>query len=190
MNKKDNQRTRLTRMLMKQAYLQLMSEKPTGRITVRDICDRSEINRSTFYLHYQEPNDILIELEDETILKVREALYAIGALDDGATDVSKYMLSFFDYVRRNEELFRALLINNSDPHFRRKMLEITEEITLGAFRVRLDQELSSAVYLYIVSGSLEVLTEWIRSGFSMPEQTLCNVLYRLCEGGLRSIAVP
>ena len=80
MNKKDNQRARLTKMLLKQAYMTLMKEKKTDRITVRDICSRAEVNRSTFYLHYAEPNDLLTEIENEAVSLVTEAITAIGAI--------------------------------------------------------------------------------------------------------------
>ena len=74
MNKKDNQRSRITKMLMKQAYMALLNEKKTDKISVKDICERSEINRSTFYLHYAEPNDLLIEIEDEAIELIKDYL--------------------------------------------------------------------------------------------------------------------
>ena len=50
MNTKDNQRARLTRMLFKNAYLELM--EAGDRINVRALCEKAQLNRSTFYLHY------------------------------------------------------------------------------------------------------------------------------------------
>lgn len=189
MNTKDNQRARLTRKLLKEAYMSLMGEKPTGKITVKDICDRAEINRSTFYLHYAEANDILMELEDETIESVRGAIAEVAAMDEPSPDVSDSLTRFLQYIRRNEELFRTFLVENSDPHFRKKFLNVAREIAEAAFRVEIEPEKKESVYLYIVSGCLEVLTDWIRSGFALPERALSEVLFGLCEGGLRSVCL-
>lgn len=189
MNTKDNQRARLTKKLLREAYMSLMSEKPTGKITVKDICGRAEINRSTFYLHYAEANDILMELEDETMESVRGAIAEVAAMDEPSSDVSDSLTRFLQYIRRNEEMFRTFLVDNSDPHFRKKFLNVAREIAEAAFRVEIEPEKKESVYLYIVSGCLEVLTEWIRSGFVIPERTLSKVLFGLCEGGLRSVCV-
>ena len=45
---------------------------------MKDICNGAEVNRSTFYLYYTEPNDILMELEDESIARVTASLSSIG----------------------------------------------------------------------------------------------------------------
>lgn len=189
MNTKDNQRARLTRMLLKQAYMRLMNEKQTAKISVKDICEKAEVNRSTFYLHYSEPNAILMELEDETIALVKDALFSIGAMESESPDAPDRLLSFLHYVQRNDELFRTFLVENSDPHFRRKLLEVALRMTETSFRVELPPERKGAVYLFIVSGCLEVLTSWIRAGFTLPEQTVCALLYRLSEGALREVCM-
>ena len=57
-----DRRTRYTRRTLKEALLELMQEKPYNRITVTEICRRSQINRGTFYLHYFDLDDLLDDL--------------------------------------------------------------------------------------------------------------------------------
>lgn len=186
MNTKDNQRARLTRLLLKQAYLELMREK-AGRITVKELCERAEVNRSTFYLHYNEPNDILIELEDETVGHIRDAMSTLGAIDKPSPDVSAQVSSFLNYVRRDGELYRLFLVDNNDAHFRRKLRDEALRIAEDSFRIEMEPERKRAVFLYIVSGALEVLTDWVRSDFALPDAAVAQVLYSMSEGGLRSM---
>lgn len=190
MNTADNQRSRLTKMLLKQSYLRLMNEKQTGRITVKEICAYAEVNRSTFYLHYTEPNDILIELEDETIAQVKQALSAIGELDEDTDSAQNYLLSFLRHVQLHGELYRTFLIKNSDPHFRRKLQEAALALTSTVFQMEISPEQCRFVYLFLVSGSIEVLIDWIRSDFSIPEKEVCKILFHLCEGSLRGVCLP
>lgn len=185
MNTKDNQRSRITKLLMKQAYIHLMHEKPTAKITVKDICAGAEVNRSTFYLHYAQPNDILIELEDETICQVSDSLRSIGGSTASHSDARQYLLGFLRYIQRNGELFRTLLVENSDPHFRRKLFDFAMEMTANAFDISLESERKNAVYRFIISGSIDLLTEWIRSDYAVSEQAECDLLYNLCEGCIR-----
>jgi len=177
----------MTKLLMHQAYISLLREKQPAKITVKEICERSEINRSSFYLHYQEPNDILKELEDSTIAGVKECLDAIGALDDGSRALEKYLLSFLRYIRKNDELIRVLLVDNSDPHFRRKLQNVALDNIRSTFRVELSSSNEEVVYRFLVSGSIEVLEAWIRDGYSMPDRTVCDLLQRMCVGLLSAV---
>ncbi len=182
MNTKDNQRARLTRLLMKQAYLRLMSEKQAARITVKEICEGAEVNRSTFYLHYTEPNDILKELEDEAIARVAEYMRDIGASHPGDADARAYLLNFLRYIRQNDSMFRTLLLENSDPHFRRKLFDLALAMIRSSFDVPCDPAVGDYVYCFIVSGSLDILSRWIASDYADSEQSMCGLLYSLCEG--------
>ena len=66
MNKKDNQRTRLTKLLFKNSLISLLQKKSIYQISVTELCDAAELNRSTFYKYYDNVSDILTELEKET----------------------------------------------------------------------------------------------------------------------------
>lgn len=187
MNTKDNQRARLTKLLMKQAYIRLMHEKQPSKITVKDICSGAEVNRSTFYLHYTQPNDILIELEDEAIQQVSDSLRSIGGSFEAPTDARRYLLGFLRYVQRNDELFRTLLVDNSDPHFRRKLFDFAMAMTGKSFEISMEAKRKNAVYRFIISGSIDLLSEWIRSDYLIPEQAECELLYNLCEGCIHQV---
>lgn len=185
MNTRDNQRARLTRMLLKQAYIRLMHERQPAKITVKDICEGAEVNRSTFYLHYTQPNDILIELEDEAIQQVSDSMRSIGGSVEAPSDARQYLLAFLRYIQTNDELFRTLLVENSDPHFRRKLFDFAMTMAGNAFDITMEAERKNTVYRFIISGSIDLLTEWIRSDYATPEQAEGELLYNLCEGCIR-----
>ena len=66
---RSNRRVRFTRSALREALIDLILEKPLVSITVKDICARADINRSTFYLHFKDVTDILRATEDEIIKK-------------------------------------------------------------------------------------------------------------------------
>ena len=51
---KTDARVRYTVHMIQNIFLELLKEKPVAKITVKEICERAEINRSTFYKHYQD----------------------------------------------------------------------------------------------------------------------------------------
>ena len=182
MNTKNNQRSRITKLLIKRAFLSLMHTKRTGKISVTDICSAAEINRSTFYQHFDEPDSVLKELEDEAISQVNDYLVSIGSSYAAHSDAKGCLMLFLHFVRKNDELFRTLLLENSDLHFRKKMFDLTNDMVHSVFEVRAEEKTKENIYRFLISGSLDLLVEWIRSEYELPEKEFCNLLYTLCEG--------
>ena len=60
-----DRRVRKTKRQLRQALMMLMSEKPSKSISVRELAERADINRGTFYIHYKDVSDLLQRLEDE-----------------------------------------------------------------------------------------------------------------------------
>lgn len=58
---------RRTKELIKTAFIQLLEERPLNKITVKDIVDRCDINRNTFYYNYQDIPGLLHEIMEEKI---------------------------------------------------------------------------------------------------------------------------
>ena len=106
--KKIDQRVRLTQSLLKNALVKLMQEQHISKISVRALCDAAGINRSTFYLHYTDPYDLLAQVEEEVLENVKRYLNvkSISNTKPMSTQVLKNLL---EYVKDNVDLFKALL---------------------------------------------------------------------------------
>ena len=71
---KTNQRTSLTKRLMKDALLRMLEKDPIERITVAGLCREAEINRTTFYRHYQIPKQVLDEIAEDEAKEIKRRL--------------------------------------------------------------------------------------------------------------------
>ena len=76
---KTDARVRYTRKIIQETFLDLLKDKPISKITVKEICDKAEINRGTFYKHYQDCYDLLEKIEAEGIQEFEKMLAAIEA---------------------------------------------------------------------------------------------------------------
>ena len=59
----ESRRTRYTRRAMQDALIELLRNQPLGSITVKALCERADVNRSTFYAHYTSIEDLLHDIE-------------------------------------------------------------------------------------------------------------------------------
>ena len=63
MEQKESRRVTMTKLLLKTALIELMQEKPFPQITIKELCERADLNRTTFYLHYADQTAVLREIE-------------------------------------------------------------------------------------------------------------------------------
>ena len=87
MNTKNNQRFKDTEIRMQSVMLELMKYMEFEKITVKKICENAQVNRSTFYAHFIDINDMLDKMEqtlrEELLLSYQngnEESYVFSAL--------------------------------------------------------------------------------------------------------------
>lgn len=183
MNTKNNQRTRLSKLLFKNALMDSLKEKGSvAKISVRELCDRAELNRSTFYAHYNEPNDLLMEIETELLDATEEHLKKIGEENDAGAH--KYILSFLKYIKQNDKQFRTLLIDSADPEFRSRFMQQSIIQFVENLRIEFPKELEQYILSYILNGSTGIIIQWIRSDYAVNENEIVNLLFLINQSAL------
>ena len=187
MNTKNNQRTRLSKILLKNALMDLLSEKGSvTKISVRELCERADLNRSTFYAHYSEPKELLEEVEAELLDATRGHLQKIGAEND--IGAHRYLLSFLIYIKENDKPFRTLLIDAGDPEFRSKFMQQSIIQFVENLNISFPKEQEQYIYSYILNGSTGVIIQWMRSDYSIDENALVDLLFFINQSALVNLA--
>ena len=187
MNTKNNQRTRLSKILLKNALMDLLSEKGSvTKISVRELCERADLTRSTFYAHYSEPKELLEEVEAELLDATREHLQKIGAEND--IGAHRYLLSFLMYIKENDKPFRTLLIDAGDPEFRSKFMQQSIIQFVENLNISFPKDQEQYIYSYILNGSTGVIIQWMRSDYSIDENALVDLLFFINQSALVNLA--
>lgn len=185
-NKKDNQRTRISKLLFRNALTDLIKEKGgVSKISVRELCERAELNRSTFYAHYSEPKDILDEIESEILTETEAHLKKIGAETDAGAH--RYIVSFLKFIRQNDKTFRVLLIDSADPEFRARFMNQSIVQFVSNLRIDLPERIEQYVFSYILNGSTGIIIQWIRSDYSIDENETADLLFSINQSALKNL---
>ena len=74
MAEKVDRRVRKTKLQLKQGLARLMQKKSIKEITVKELVDEVDINRSTFYLHYTDIYQMLEKIEEDAMIDICEAM--------------------------------------------------------------------------------------------------------------------
>ena len=66
-----------TERAIKDAFMELMCQKEISKITVKEVADRAEINRKTFYLHYNSVRGILEDIENDIMFWIKSPEFEV-----------------------------------------------------------------------------------------------------------------
>lgn len=186
MNTKNNQRTRLSKLMFKNALMDLLKEKgDIHKVSVRELCECADLNRSTFYAHYNEPQDLLKELEDEIIESTEEHLRKIG--EENEIGAQKYILSFLQYIRENDKVFRTLLINAADPQFKSRFMQHSIIKFIENLEITFKDSTEQYIFSYILHGSTGIILQWLRSNYATDENIICELLFSINKSALMNL---
>ena len=117
MNKKESKYFR-TADAMDDALLEMLCKKDYEFISVKEICAISHVNRSTFYLHYENMDDLLKEtatrLEKEffssfNIAPIDVTNISIANKKDFIFIRSEYLKPYLEYIYNNRKVFKILV---------------------------------------------------------------------------------
>ena len=148
--RKRDRRTEYTCSLIKDAVLELLSQKDYGEITVTAICRQTQIGRGTFYLHYDNMRQVMDELFGDAMAQVKDMLVHVGFEPEEDGDCSyplcrflreqkKYQALFFSDSLRSEVM--DAIYNSGKDHFlvnMRKRVDTSDEILLSLFYFQLN----------------------------------------------------
>lgn len=186
MNTKNNQRTRLSKILLKNALMDLLSEKGSvTKISVRELCERADLNRSTFCPSTPSRRSCRGG-GGGAVDATREHLQKIGAEND--IGAHRYLLSFLIYIKENDKPFRTLLIDAGDPEFRSKFMQQSIIQFVENLNISFPKDQEQYIYSYILNGSTGVIIQWMRSDYSIDENALVDLLFFINQSALVNLA--
>lgn len=141
-----DRRVNRTRALIADAFLKVLQEKPYPEVTIMDIAEQATINRSTFYAHYIDKEDLLQSLLEEKLGELSELI--IGCQDAASAyspsfDTPDFLYSaIFEHLDRHDTFYRIMLNRIDSAKLQTRMQEmIREGFYLRVSKLELNQKL-------------------------------------------------
>lgn len=103
MNIKNNTRYKSSNEKIETAFLTLILNNKYEDITISQICKQAEINRSTFYAHYDDINDLIIKIESKF------AQGTANIFNYGERQTHEAMVEMFTFIKENKYFYKAFL---------------------------------------------------------------------------------
>ena len=184
--KNTDTRVQYTKKVLQEALLETLETKRIDRVTVKEICEKAQINRGTFYLHYSTPNDLLMEIENN-FMKDHSELFTQYMVDAShkKNDVGIDKLQeLFRVTLENIELCQIIFGPNGDNRFNERIKKQMKPEIIKHWQTEFPEykkEHLEYIFDYVFSGSMSLIFGWIdeNNKQTISVEQLANRLDRL-----------
>ena len=173
LEKKENRRVKMTKLLLNQGFLQALSQKPLSRITVKEICEYADVNRSTYYVYYNDPYDQLKKLEENFILSQSEYIEELILTANENTGFANAMENLLLYYKNNKSMLRILFGEYGNMHLEYDILSYFGKYVLSHSNKESEEESETLqYYTYAASGCFGLIIYWLQNDCEEPVEKL------------------
>jgi len=176
-----------TACLMNDALLILLEKKEFEYISVKDICDKAGVNRSTFYLHYQNTNDLLEETIENCINKLLDKyedyksfnIDKVSSKEDLYFFTPKYVIPYLTFLKENKKLY--LLANKYQSLFKtrstfNKMYNHLFSPLMEKFNI--PEKNKKYILKFFMAGINAIVISWLEEGCKESIEEISDLIYQ------------
>ena len=175
-----------TALFMDEALLNLLEKKEFEFITVKEICEKAGVNRTTFYLHYESMEDLLIE----SIEMITKRFYQtfnnetlnINSLkkDELFLINDKYLIPYLNFIKENKKIYKLIhnkpQLFNTKESFYKLYNDIFSKI-LDRYQVwTYEQEY---IFSYFSFGLVAIIDKWIENNCEDDIEMIASIMKKV-----------
>ncbi len=169
---------------MNNALFWLLEEKSFYDITIKEVCERAGVNRSTFYAHYQNTYELLEETQNNLINEFFNSfnmhdmdIEKLSAGDAVFID-TPYLVPFLEYVKKNKSVFKVYLNNLN--YFKPSEVYnfMLEKVFIAVFKKYnvTDKKVITYMMKYFLTGVNAIVEEWLAGDCKDDINFVCKMI--------------
>ena len=182
--KKVDRRVQYTKMVLRQSFIDLLEKYPISKITIKSICEKADINRTTFYAHYADQYDLLNQIKQELIDDVHVYL-ANFTFHDNKSESVQLLNKIFEYIKENSKICSVLLNDTTDTAFYEQIMAIVQNLCMEQLTKKtFNQNTVDYIISFAATGSIGLIRKWLDTGMKEPTYTMAEIILKLTNQGL------
>lgn len=184
MSNKTDKRIINTKNKIKDSFLSLLEEKKIEKITVKEICERADVTRGTFYAHYENEYDLLKMLIIEMVTGAFKIIRHLSESGYSHDEKIAMLTKMFDYLKSNKILLWYFVNRNTYEEISVMAKDFFYAICLKKAET-VDSERVQAAYMFTGCGILGLLNFWINDNCTIGSEKIAVYFMSIIDGGIK-----
>ena len=173
-----DRRSAKTKRAIRESFLLLLKDKNINQITVAEISRKADLGRGTFYLHYKDVFDLYSCIENDLYSEL-EKLFDNAYPSTDPVNLLNLTNTLTEYFESNREIFlRLVRPENNGITLHKLKTMFTNKVMLEESGLSVS-EYDAVESMFIVSGVIGVLEEWIMKGLDLPQKQIADILHKI-----------
>ena len=160
----ENRNVRKSKKAIQKAFAELLSEKnDINKITVKEIVERADISKSTFYSHYEDIYSVSEEFEDEITSLLNSLLE--DYLKSHTLDYPTYIKKLIELLKRNEDLYKKIFLSDLPLRFISNLKDKCNEVISKDVHINFlsnDKNKRNAEIDFITNGTIHLFVDYFK----------------------------
>ena len=178
MYQKENQRIMISKKMMKDGLLSLLTKKDLNKISVSELCKVSSINRSTFYRHYDTPEDVWEDIVRDYSKELKTFLVKPNTIEDIQLSIDKLC----EFIYQHSDVIRLSFRCHTSTDIANEIIEYIwqpfEEICDLKY---LDEDTKHLTSTFVGYGMYHLFKQWIIDEVPKTPHEVAKILYEIMD---------
>lgn len=187
---KKDRRIEKTQKSIRDAIINLIEEKDVSQITVKELAERANINRKTFYMHYSSIENVFDKIENEIIEKLLHILSKYDFFQE-QFDGYTFFASLNDVINEDFNFYKKLIQANSYSFLLIKVKKILKDTLIERFnkKLNINKEVLTLYVEFAASGIMSMYIQWFYMDSNLSLEELAKAASNIAFNGINSIIV-
>lgn len=172
----EGRRVKMTKALLKSSLIELMKTKSIHTISIKEICTGADINRSTFYRHYNTQYDLYDEIVHELLASLIEAYTKSRA---NGEDLKESIAAVLEVSEKEREVCLVILSDKGNVTMGESFVKAISPVVTDDMN-----ELSVYLFQFMAAGLANIVWTWLNKPVRQSPHELASLMYSMMKRGI------
>ena len=183
----EDRRVKRTKRVLRECLFSLLEEKSIDDITVKELTEAADVNRSTFYFYYNDINDMMMQIQNEIFEVFEESVMSKEGKFITTEDFRDYILRFLLFCKEYEKICKFVISNDPNNFLSKKIKKALLTKIPDSAKVFPENEPKRYLTCFGLSAMWETVIQWMYDGMKVEPEKMAQFLSQAYFYGGRTL---
>lgn len=172
----EDRRVKRTKRVLKECLFELLEAKSIDEISVKELTEAADINRSTFYFYYNDISDMMMQIQNEIFEVFEEKVLTPQAMFVTTEDFTAYCRRFLEFLKEYENICKFVISNDPNNFLAKKIKNTLLDHIPDSSKVFPADTPEHYLTCFAMSAFWNTIIQWMYDGMKVPADEMARFL--------------